>query len=287
MKTILCVMVALLVVSPVRADVRSKMAREAADAIVARFGSKAAAEGVPALARRIETYAARYGEETFQAMRRVGPRAFELVDSAGSNGAKAMRVLATHGEAGATCVLKRPKAMAQFVRFGEDGASVLVKHPGVAERVVEQGGLPAVKAMAAIGPQNGRRVAMLMEGELGKAARSKELLEVIAQYGDRAAAFVWSNKGALATGTALTAFLANPGPFIDGTKDIAKVAGESAVGVTKSVGEHVVAPVIGGVFTVINVVLGMIGVLIAAATALMWKHGLPRPELIKAVIRKW
>ncbi len=41
--------------------------------------------------------------------------------------------------------------------------------------------------------------------------------------------FVWKNKGALLFGTALAAFLANPEPFIDGTKDLATVAANVAL----------------------------------------------------------
>ena len=238
---------------PAQADLRSRLATEAAEEVVARFGAKAAGRSVPALARRIESYAARYGEETFLAVRRVGPRAFELADAASGHGTKAMRLLARHGEAGATCVLKRPGAMAQFIRLGEEGASVLVKHPGIAEKVLEKSGLPAVRAMAAVGPRNGRRLAMLLEENVGKSARWADVLEIVARYGDRGAAFVWNNKGALAAGTALTAFVANPEPFINGTKDIAKVAGDATVGVSKAAGEHVVAPVIGGLFTSLKV----------------------------------
>ena len=289
MKIVWPVVFIVIITAPVRADIRSTLAREAAEAAVAKFGSKAAAKGVPALARRIESYAARYGDDAFRAVRRVGPGAFEMVESAGINGGKAMRVLALHGEAGATHVLKRPRAMAQFLRFGEEGASVLCKHPGIAEKVVERAGMPAVKAMAAVGPQNGRRVAMLMEGQIGKSSRSAELLEVIAKYGDRGAAFVWNNKGAMATGAAMTAFVANPEVFISGAKDITKIAGAGAVGIAKVAGEHVVAPVIGGVFTALNVALGVVAVVIVGAVALMWKHGVPSAEAVKAagaVIRK-
>ncbi len=69
---------------------------------------------------------------------------------------------------------------------------------------------------------------MLLEGDLGKVARSTELLDVIATYGDRAAAFVWENKGALAVGTALVAFLADPEAYFTGAKERAQVAGETA-----------------------------------------------------------
>ena len=81
-------------------------------------------------------------------MRRAGPETFALVDAAGVDGAKAVRVLARHGEEGATWVLKRPKAMSQMLRYGDEAADVLVKHPGIAEPLVERGGVSAVKRWA-------------------------------------------------------------------------------------------------------------------------------------------
>jgi hypothetical protein len=274
MKHKVCLLVLLLYVTPLRADVRSTLAREVAEATVARFGAKAASKGVPALAAKIEAYAAKYGDDAFNAIRRVGPRTFQIVDGAGANGAKAMRVLALHGEAGATCVLNRPAAMAQFLRFGEEGAAVLVKHPGIAERVVERAGLPAVKAMAAVGPQNGRRIAMMMEGELGQMPRSVEILDVIARYGDRAAVFVWENKGALTVGTALTAFLLQPEPFIDGTRDITKAAGEAVLRPLAEVpGEAVKGVVAGTNWTVIIILVLAVAVLFVLVYRQHWLTG--------------
>ena len=70
---------------------------------------------------------------------------------------------------------------------------------------------------------------MLLEGELAQTGKHPELLEVIARYGDRAAVFVWEQKGSLAVGTALTAFLLHPEPFLDGARDISKVVAENAL----------------------------------------------------------
>ena len=214
--------------------------------------------------------AAKHGPEAYQAVRRVGPQAFELVEAAGVNVPKAVRVLALHGEAGATCVLRRPAAMSQFLKYGEGASAALCKHPGVAERVIERGGMSAVKAMGAVTPQNGRRVAMLMEGAVGKSSRHAEVLEVLARYGDRGAEFVWKNKGALATAAGITAFLANPEPFISGVKHLGSVAGTTTVGVAKVAGQHVVAPVIGGIFTALNCLIGVVAAAVVATAALMW-----------------
>ncbi len=225
-KWLLVVVVLLAASGAARADAKSKAALAVAEELTARFGSKAG-KSLPALAEKIESYVARYGEDALVAIRRVGPEAFALVDEAGVNGPRAIRILATYGEEGATNILRRPKALAHFTRYGEDAGAVLVKHPAVAESLIERGGPSGVKALEAVTTRNGRRVAMLMEGDLGKVARSTELLDVIAKYGDRAAQFIWENKGSLAIGTTLAAFLANPEPFLDGTKEMAKIAGET------------------------------------------------------------
>src|ERR1019366_6193073 len=183
-----------------------------------------------AMARKIEVYAARHGEEFVMAVKRVGPRTFHLVEEAGVNGGKAVQVLARHGEHAATWVVARPKGMQMFMQHGDDAAVALCKHKAIAEPLIEHFGQPAVKALQAANVQNGRRLAMMLEaGELSRMGRQKELLEVVAMWGDRGMAFVWEHKAALATTVGLTAFLANPEMFISGAKDITQIVGESAI----------------------------------------------------------
>ncbi len=228
--TLIPVLLCLADAGQVRADGRTKAAQEAADYVLQRFGRQAVREGAESLARKIETYTARHGDDFLKAVRQVGPRAFHLVEEAGVHGEQAVRVLARHGEAGAAWVVSRPKAMQLYVKHGEDAASALVKHTGIAEPVIEQFGQPAVKFLQTASMQNGRRLAMLLEGgELTEIGRSREVLDVIASYGDRAMTFVWEHKGALATTAGLTAFLANPQAFITGAKDIAQILGENAI----------------------------------------------------------
>ncbi|HEV3439904.1 MAG TPA: hypothetical protein VG122_21230 [Gemmata sp.] len=263
----------LLSASTAQAQMRAKLAREAAEMMFERFGAKAG-RSIPELTARIESMAARYGDGAIGAIRKGGPSAVGLVEAAGADGAKAIRVLAAHGEQGATRVLSRPTAMTQYLQYGDEAATVLVRHPGVAEQLVERGGAQAVKALSTVGPQSGRRVAMLMEGELANAAHHPALLEVIAKHGETAVNFLWQNKATLAGGAALAAFLANPEPFLSGTRDIASVAGES-----------VVKPVVSGVFTVVEIALGVLGVLLLAAIGLMYKHGPPKAEHICGLLK--
>jgi len=251
-----------------RADWRSRASTEAAEYLLERFGVKAG-RSVPALAKRIESLAARYGDEAIMAVRKGGPEAVGLVEAAGADGARALRVLAVHGEEGAARVLARPAAMKQFLRYGDEAAMVLVKHPGVAEPLVERGGAQAVRALSSVNPRNGRRLAMLMEEDIAKTGSHAQLLEVVGKHGDGAADFIWRNKGVLAGGAALTVFLANPEPFLKGTRDIAQVATDG-----------VVKPVVSGTVTLLCVLLGVIAVAVCGVGVLAHKYGLPKPEYI-------
>ena len=132
----------------------------------------------------------------------------------------------------------------------------------MAEPVIGQFGLPAIRALEAVGPQGGRRMAMLAaDGHLARIGRAPEVLDVIAKY-KRACEFVWKHKGALAVGTALTAFLLQPEAFINGTRDITKVVGENAVKPLAEVPGHAVQGIAAGTnWTVIILVAGGIGTL--------------------------
>jgi hypothetical protein len=255
-----------------QAQAKARAAREVAELLFERFGAKAG-RSVPELAARIEGIAARYGDEAIVAMRRGGPEALGLIEAAGADGAKAVRLLAVHGEQGASRVLSRPTAMRQFLEYGDEAANVLVRHPGVAEPLVERGGAQAVQALGAIDPRNGRRLAMLLDGELANAGRHPELLGVVAKHGDGAVNSLWQNKGTLAGGAALAAFLADPEPFLNGTRDLAAVAGDS-----------VVKPVVGGVVTLLTIVLIAIGLVLLAVIGLAYKHGPPKAEHVTALL---
>jgi hypothetical protein len=42
--------------------------------------------------------------------------------------------------------------------------------------------------------------------------------------------FIWRHKGALTVATVLSAFLADPGPFFDGTRDLVGLGAQATVG---------------------------------------------------------
>ncbi len=241
---ILAVVFAMLTVgnaSTAQAD-RIKLARELAEFAIKKFSGAAAREGVEMLAKRIASTAARHGDDVFHAVRRVGPKALTLGDDAAEHAPKVFRFLTRHGD-DAAAILARKQGMKLFTRFGDEAGDILVRHPGAAEPLLENFGSPALKALGSITARNGRRAAMLAESEIGRLGKTAEILAVIAKFGDKGCDFIWSNRGALAVGTTLAAFLANPEAFINGGASLAKAAVEGGAKVSESIPRNTVAPV--------------------------------------------
>ena len=211
------------------AGVASKAVQEAAEFVLRKGGQEAAEMGLETLARKIETLSLKYGDEALLAVKKAGPKTFRVVDEAGENGLVALKLLARHGD-DALSIAAKPARLALCARYGDDAAAALLKHGEIAAPLIESLGKPATTALAALSTRNGRRLAILAdEGALQQIGRSDELLAVVGKFGDRAMDFIWRNKGALATGAALTAFLANPQPFIDGTLDLTKAVSEKVI----------------------------------------------------------
>jgi hypothetical protein len=115
-------------------------------------------------------------------------------------------------------------------KYGDEAAQAIIKHPAIAEPVVAAYGKAGAKAMSEVGVENGRRLAAMVDsGELAKIGRGEELLGVVGKFGDRAMTFIYKHRVALAGTAALTAFLANPQPYIDGTLELASLVGETVV----------------------------------------------------------
>jgi hypothetical protein len=214
--------------APAQAGLGSKAAEELAEFLMKKFGKEVASEGAERLAGRLVKAAARHGDDVLVAVRKVGPKAISLADDAGAKAPSVLRLLSHYGDDAARA-LSRPKGMALVGRYGDDAARALIKHKGIAEPLLDSMGMPAVKAINALGPQAGRRLAMMAGDDLAAIGRTPELLEVIARHGDRAMDFIWKHKGALAASAALAAFLRDPEPFLNGTADITRAVSESVV----------------------------------------------------------
>ena len=253
---------------PVLAGVKSKAAREAAEALFERFGKEVGEESIETLAAKLGTYGTKYGDEAIDA--KVGPRGFRLLDDAGANAPQIARLINRHGN-DAVWVASKPRNLAIFIKHGDEAAEAMIKHPGVAEPVIERFGQPAARALGTVSEQSARRIRMMADdGSLVAAGKADELLDVIGRYGDRAASFIWNHKGALAVATVAAAFLADPQPFIDGTRDLAQVAVQPLDSAAKEVGKGVAE---GTNWTVVIVTLAtLVAVLLVLRSWKPWRR---------------
>ena len=227
-RTIVIVATLVIVVAePAFAGVKTKAAKEAAEYVFGKFGKEAAEQGVDTLAQKIEVLAVKHGDEAITAVKKVGPRTFRIVEEAGEHGPQAIKLMARNGD-DAIWVVAKKNRMAIFMKYGDDAADTMIKHGEIVEPVIESIGKPAVGALNAVSKQNARRLAMMADdGSLAKIGQSDELLTVVEKHGDRAMDFIWRNKGALVVASALSAFLVDPQPFLDGTADITKLVAEN------------------------------------------------------------
>jgi hypothetical protein len=232
-------------------------ARESAEAIVRQWGEKAVNEGVEKLAVRLESLATRYGDDAFTAARKAGPRGVAAIEAAGERAPLVAKLLTREGDRALWLV--DDAARVQLVaKYGDDAAEALMRHQGIAQPLIAQFDTAAAKALSQLDVQNARRLAMLADdGSLAAMGRTPELLGVVSKYGDRAMDFIWRNKAALATSAALVAFLTSPEEFLDGTKKLAQVVGETVVVPTTTAIAKEIAPHVN--WTVVS--LGGLGIL--------------------------
>jgi hypothetical protein len=208
---------------------KAQAAKETIEYVLKKFGKEAAQEGPERLAAKTESLAVRHGDEVFAAVKKTGPRGLKLIDEAGPNGHEAARLLGKFGDE-ARSIVTNPSRMALAGKYGDDAAQAMIKHPGIAEPVAAAYGKAGAKAMSEVGVENGRWLAALVDtGELAKIGRGEALLGVVGKYGDRGMDFIYKHRKLLAGAAVLTAFLANPQPYIDGTLDLAGLVGENLV----------------------------------------------------------
>lgn len=262
----------------VTAQGKAAVAREAAEVVLGRFGKEAAKEGVQGLTRKIELLAVKHGDDAIVAVKKVGPGTFRLVEEAGEHGAEAVKIMAKHGDEAVWVIAKKDR-MAIFVKYGENAGDAMVRHKELAEPLLDLGGKSAAGALKSVSVQNGRRLAMMQgDGELARIGRTPELFDVVGKYGDRAMEFIWKHKGALAVTAALSAFLANPEPFINGTADIAKVVGENAMKpLAEATGQAAVEVVRGIDWTLVT----LCGLCLGGCLVGIWLLRRPQPRLPK------
>jgi hypothetical protein len=208
---------------------KAQAVKETVEYVLRAFGKEAAQEGSEKLAAKTESLALKHGDEVLTAVRKTGPRGLKLIDEAGANGHEAARLLGKFGDE-ARPIVSDPARLALASKYGDEAAQAIIKHPEIAEPVVAAYGKVGAKAMSEVNVTNGRQLAAMVDtGELAKIGRSEELLGVVGKFGDRGMEFIYKHRKVLAGGAVLTAFLANPQPYIDGTLELADLVGETVV----------------------------------------------------------
>jgi hypothetical protein len=214
------------------AGARSALLREAIEAVQRKFGKEVIEEfgetGSAVLARKMENLAAKHGDELVaDAAGKVGPRMFRYIEEVGEDGSlKALKLMSRHGDE-AVWVVSKPGRFTMFMRYGDDAADAMIKHKQISEALIERFGSSGARAMAAVDGPAARRIAMMADGgDLGRMAQPAAILDVIGKYGDRAADWVWRNKGALVVVSVAAAFVANPELFLSGAVEVVRVGSE-------------------------------------------------------------
>lgn len=209
--------IAMLMVLPLQLGGKTQMAKELCEQVCQRLGVKSVSrESIS----NVENFVVRYGDEGVDAYRKLGPQAIQLAEEASAQAPDCVKLIARHGDQ-AIWIVSKPKRLAIFVKHGDDAATAMLKHGTIADNLISQLGGPAAGALKSVDSQNARRLAMLHEDGLFTASKqSTRLLEVVQNYGNAASNFIWRNKLALATSTCLIAFLNDPEPFINGSREL-------------------------------------------------------------------
>ena len=231
----------LLIASGSHAFAQSKamIAKELAEQLIRRFSKEVADEGVEKLTTRLQAVALSAGDDALKVIEKSGPRALRILENSGADAAVSVRLLSKFGDE-AIGALEGPARLSLLRQFGQEAGEALIKHGAVAEKLIASSGAPAVGAIQQLSNQGVRRLAMLAdEPSTAVLAKNADMLGVVGRYGDRAMDFIWRNKLTLAGGTALAAFVANPEPFLDGTRQLVENTVESvATNVGKPIAEQ-------------------------------------------------
>lgn len=254
-----------------RAQGRAALVRELAEQFSRRLGPRATQESAEVLARKLEGIAARHGDDALRAVSKVGPQGISLLEEAGEHAPQAIRLMDRYGER-AVWVASSQNRLGLFANFGDDAAESMLRHGEIAEKLIEGYGRPAAAALRNISGQNARRLAIMADdGTLQRIGRTPELLDVVARFGDEAADFIWRNKGALAVGTALAAFLSNPEAFLRGMADLTEATGRAMTPLTAQAARSVAdaARQLPWMW-VTGILLGVLGAMVASRRLLRW-----------------
>jgi hypothetical protein len=148
-------------------------------------------------------------------------------------------------------LVARRASLKAVSRYGDEAVVALMKHGQIGETLVERLGKEGAEALAKVTPRNGRRLAMMAADE----GLKPELISVVRRYGDEACDFIWRNKGALAVGATLTAFVAAPEEFMNGTQKLTTAVGDAAVKPLVELPKAIISQINWTVITILAVIV--------------------------------
>jgi hypothetical protein len=194
--------------------------REVAETIAAKFPTLLGKQTIDQIAENTALAATKYGDRVLPMLKSTGPAGFKALEDAGEKAPDVIKLFARKGDE-AIWIISEPKKLTIFLKHGDSAADALLKHPGIADDLIARFGDDASGALNSLSKQGAQRLGMLeREGVLSATPQSRDLLPVIAKYGDSAMEFIWRNKGALMVTAGLATFLKDPQAYIQGLKDI-------------------------------------------------------------------
>ena len=238
-----------------------KLAREIAEQLI-KASRKVGREAAEDLASRIQRVLVRHGEDAADAIRKGGIEALELLEKGGPHAPTRARILARYGNR-AIGIARDTHAVKLIARHGDELANLYLKHGrAVVTPLVTRYGDDGVRVLASLSPKQARRWAIMHRtGQWDKIPKTqdqaKQLLEILAEYGDRAMDFIWRHKGALAVTALLATFLMEPEPYINGVKElvvrpvekgietVGNTTGTVLTETTRSIPWHIAVPILG------------------------------------------
>lgn len=239
-----------------QAGVTTKAINETVEYLSKKFGREMAETTVETVTKKVEVLAAKYGDNALFATRKVGPQALKYADDAGELAGDSLRIMSRYGD-DAIRIVSKPQVLKMAVKYGDDATEAIVKYgPDMMTPVLSKYGDDAARAMNKLSRKEAIELATkLGDDQFAKLAAPQKLLGVIGQYGDNAMVFINKNWKALAIGTVCIAFVNDPEPFINGTKEL-------VVSGTEVVARNVVKPLAEGVASGTNwtIFLGIVAV---------------------------
>lgn len=208
--------------------VTARAAREMMDAAVQRSSSRAFSRLVRESPDQVLAIARRYGDDGLVAVSRHGRPAMRvLLNSSDEAAAPVLRMIQRHGD-DAVRMGQSPQGLRILATENDTMFRVMHQTRGQAYPLLDRYGPRGADVLSRLSASESRQLIQLQRGRHFSDSQFRQILDVVGEYGDRALRFIWEHKGTLALASVFVAFVADPQPFIDGTKDLTGLVMQTA-----------------------------------------------------------